>query len=88
MTVIRVPYTSDPERRRALFDRAAALLTRHGTFEGTPESGVFRGSTSIGGYAGSYRVLDGTGELEIELTKKPWLISTHLVEKEVRKFLA
>ena len=88
MGVFRVPYPEDPEARRALFQRAIEKLTRHGSYDGTPERGTFRGSTPIGSFAGSYRALDGAGELEIELTKKPWLITTHMVEHEVRKLLA
>lgn len=88
MAVFRVPYPDDPERRRDLFHRVAAILARHGSYEGTPERGTFQGSTPIGRFAGSYRAIDGAGELEIALTKKPLLLTTHLVEKEVRKFLS
>jgi hypothetical protein len=88
MAVFRVPYPDDPERRRALFDQVAAVVVRHGTYEGTPEQGKFEGSTPIGGFAGSYRFLASSGELEVELTKKPWFVSTHMVEHEVRKYLA
>ncbi len=88
MAVFRVPYPEDPERRRDLFHKVAALLSRHGSYEGTPEKGTFQGSTPIGRFAGSYRSIEGTAELEIELTKKPLLVSAHLLEKEVRKFLS
>ncbi len=88
MALIRVPFPKEYERRQALFDRAAAALGRHGSYEGTPEQGTFRGHTPIGGFAGSYRVLDDSGELEIALSRKPWLVPTHLVEHEIRKFVA
>ena len=88
MAVFRVPYPEDPERRQALFHRAATALGRHGRYEGTPEKGHFEGTTPLGKFAGSYRAVEGSPELEIELTKKPWLVSTHLVEREVRKMLA
>jgi hypothetical protein len=87
MAVFRVPYPDEPERREALFRRVTGMLERHGRYEGTPTRGTFEGSTPIGSFAGSYRVVDGAGELEIELTKKPWLVSAHRVESEVRKFL-
>ena len=35
--------------------RPLAQLARFGTCEGTPDAGTFRGSTPIGGFAGSYR---------------------------------
>jgi hypothetical protein len=88
MAVFRVPYPVDPERRHALFHRAATALARHGRYHGTPERGSFEGTTPLGKFAGSYRVLDDSGELEIALTKKPWLVSTHMLEREVRKMLA
>ena len=87
MAVFRVPYPEEPERREALFRRAADLIVRHGRYEGTAARGTFEGSTPIGAFAGSYRALDGAGQLEIELLKKPWLVSVHRIEHEVRKFL-
>jgi hypothetical protein len=88
MATIRVPYPGDPERRQALFERAAAKLERHGQYEGTPDGGSFRGSTPIGHFAGHYRSPAGADFLEIELTHKPWLVPVSVFEHEVRKFLA
>ncbi len=87
MPTIRVPYPSDPDRRRALFDRAVARLSRYGAYEGTPDDGIFRGTTPIGGFAGSYRSEPGSDVLVIELSQKPWLVPTSLVEHEVRKYM-
>ncbi|WP_435011243.1 hypothetical protein P12x_002550 [Tundrisphaera lichenicola] len=87
MAKIRVPYPGDPEQRRALFERAAAHLSRHGTYEGTPDGGTFRGTTPIGSLAGTYQSPAGSDVLEITLTHKPWLVPASLVEYEVRKFL-
>ncbi len=56
-------------------------------YEGTPEQGHFEGTTPLGSFAGTYRVVEDSSELEIKLTKKPWLVSTHLLEREVRKML-
>jgi hypothetical protein len=86
MATFRVPYPGDPERRRAIFEAAVAKLGRYGTCEGTPEAGTFHGSTPIGGFTGSFRSVGGM--LEVEVTKKPFLVSTGLIESEVRKFLA
>ena len=67
--------------------RLQAKLGRHGTLQGTPEAGSFRGSTPIGHFAGHYRSPDGSGMLEIELTEKPWLISASWIEREACRFL-
>ncbi len=87
MATIRVPYPGDSEQRRALFERAASYLERHGQYEGTPDGGSFRGTTPIGSFAGHYRSEVGSDVLEIELTHKPWLVPVSVFEHEVRKFL-
>ena len=87
MATIRVPYPADPERRREVFERAAAALANHGRYEGNPDGGAFRGTTPIGALAGSYRSEPGSDVLEIELTEKPWLVPVSLIENEVRKFI-
>ena len=88
MSTIRVPYPADPETRRALFDRAARKLARFGTYDGDHDAGSFRGSTPIGDFAGSYRSEPGSDLLVIELSKKPWLVPTSLLEAEIRKQMA
>ena len=87
MATFRVPYPSDPAHRRSLFDRAASTLSRHGSYEGTPDEGTFRGDTPIGAFSGVYRSPAGAEFMEIELTQKPWLVPVSVVENEVRKFL-
>ncbi len=88
MALFRVPYPVDSAHRLALFTKATTLLAPHGTFEGTPEKGMFRGKTPIGSFAGSYKALDKTAELEIEITEKPWIVSHHMLEHEVRKLFS
>jgi len=88
MATIRVPYPGDIEQRRALFERAAAELQRHGEYEGNHNGGSFRGMTPIGRFAGHYRSPEGAEFLEIELIHKPWLVPLSVFEHEVRRFLA
>lgn len=88
MALIRVPYPADPDERVALFHRAAELLSRHGSYDGNHESGTFHGHTPVGSFAGRYRSPDGSGTLEIELTRKPFLVPMSVVEHQVRRFLA
>ena len=85
MATIRVPYPADPQGRREVFERVVARLTPFGTCEGTPDAGILSGSTPIGAFAGSYRSEPGSAVLEIEVTKKPWLVPTSLIEREVHK---
>ena len=88
MARFQVPYPTDPERRLALFEKAVAKLGRHGTCQGTPDGGTFRGSTPIGRFSGSYRSAAGSDVVEIEFTEKPWLVSLSMIEREVRRFLS
>jgi DNA-binding transcriptional regulator YbjK len=88
MAHIRVPYPKEPERRQALLDRALSLFGHYGTHEGTTEAGSFQASTPVGGVAGTYRSLEDSSELEVKLTKKPWVVPTSLIEHELRKFVA
>ncbi|WP_435022341.1 hypothetical protein TA3x_002266 [Tundrisphaera sp. TA3] len=88
MAMFRVPYPGDPEKRKALFEKAAAKLGRHGTYEGTPDGGTFQGTTPIGAVAGAYRSPAGADYLEIEIHKKPWVVPVALVENKVREFMA
>ena len=88
MATIRVPYPADPEQRRDLFERVVAWLTPHGECAGTPDEGTLSGSTPVGKFAGTYRSTPGSEVLEIEVTKKPWLVPASLIEREVRKQMA
>ena len=87
MTKFRVPYPREAERRRALFDKALAQLSRFGSCVGDTESGSFQGSTPIGGFAVSYHSPEGADEIEVVIHKKPWMISMAMVESEARKFI-
>lgn len=88
MSVFRVPYPEDPEDRHDLIQRVVAALGHLASYEGTIEEGSFHGTTPVGRIAGTYRAVEGSAELEIVLTKKPWIVSVHQVEHEVRKFLS
>lgn len=88
MASFRVPFPKDPTERETVFLRAAALLERHGSYQGTPEAGTFQGRTPVGRFAGSYRTCVQTGTLEITLTKKPVFVPTAFIERELRRLLA
>lgn len=85
MRLIRIPYPSEPEARSSLFARAAAMFSRHGTYEGTPEAGRFQSQSPLGRFAGTYRAVEDA--LEITLTHKPLLIPTSVIEHELRKLM-
>lgn len=88
MSVFRVPYPSDPERRRAFFEKARAMLADRGSCEGDQDSGTFRGSTPVGELIGRYRATPGADQIEIEITRKPCFLPAPLIESEARKFIA
>ena len=88
MAVFRIPYPADPARRQALQSRALAALARFGSATGTTESGTFRGKTPVGEFAGSYRADEATGELEVTVDKKPFLVPIAMIESEARKFVS
>ncbi|WP_422928752.1 hypothetical protein [Singulisphaera sp. PoT] len=81
----RVPYPVDPGRRKDLFSQAVSKVSSHGKLEGTPDRGTFEGKTIIGNFAGSYRAIDASAELEIQVTEKPWLVTNHMIEREFKK---
>ena len=88
MSKFRVPYPSDPERRQALFEKGVAALSRFGSCDGTPDIGVFRGSTPLGDFVGRYISEEGSSEIEVEILKKPFLVPMALVESEARRFVS
>ncbi len=87
MHAFRVPFPNDPEARHAMLGRLRELVGRFGALDGTTEAGTFRGSTPIGRFAGSYRSLDGSDEIEIVVHEKPFLVSSGRIESEARRIL-
>ncbi len=87
MAVIRVPYPSSPEERKALFARGLSQLAQHGTCDGDENAGSFRGSSPVGELAGRYHAPPGSNEIEIEFTRKPFLIPMALIESAARGFI-
>jgi len=88
MTVFRVPYPKESERRQVLFDRANQLLKRFGHCDGTTEAGTFQGNTPIGAFRGEYRLVEESAEMEVVVFKKPFLVPMSRIEHEARKFVS
>ena len=89
MTEIRVPFPVEPERRQAVFDRAADAWTRHGgSYLGGPDAGAFDGRTPVGRFRGSFEAPPGAPELVLRLDEKPWLIPSGVIAHFVRKALS
>lgn len=86
MSVFRVPYPGDPERRKAIFEKLLSKLGDKGAVEGDHDAGTFQGSSPIGDVVGSYRAEPGAEEVEVEIQKKPFLVPLALIETEARKF--
>ncbi len=87
MAKFRVPYPADPVRRKEVFDKGVAALGKFGKCEGTPDIGVFQGSTPLGDFAGRYISEEGSAEIEVEILKKPFLVPIAMIESEARKFV-
>jgi hypothetical protein len=88
MTVIRVPYPDESERRQAVFARATGLWVRHnGTYQGDTDTGTFDGRTPIGRFRGAYHAAPGTGEMELNFAEKPWLVPSTVIAHYIRKVL-
>jgi len=88
MASFRVPYPKEPERRKALFDKAVAKMGSYGTCEGTPDEGTFQAKTPIGQLAGSYRSEPGSEEVEFVIDKKPMLVPLAMIQSEAKKFVS
>ncbi len=87
MAVIRVPYPTDPEERKALFTRGLSKLAGQGTCDGDENSGTFHGSSPLGSLAGRYHAPHGSNEIEIEITRKPFLVPLSMIESAARGFI-
>jgi hypothetical protein len=87
MAVFRVPYPSDPRKRRALFERGLSKLAGLGSCEGDENSGQFCGSSPVGELKGIYHAPPGASEIEIEITKKPFYMPLSMIESAARGFL-
>lgn len=88
MSTFRVPFTNDPERRQALFNRVQSAVSGRGKIAGDRDSGEFRADTPLGSVEGSYRMIDESAEIEFTLHRKPVLVPSSLIESETRKFVA
>ncbi len=87
MATFRVPYPSEPERRKALFEKAIAKMGSFGSCSGSPDEGEFRAKTPIGELAGSYKSEPGSSEVEFTIAKKPFLVPLAMIESEAKKFV-
>lgn len=54
--------------------------------KGTVNLSGSKGTFSVSGVRGSFDYHQQTKELFIQITDKPWLVSTEYVESEIRKF--
>ena len=87
MHAFRVPFPTDPASRETKLHRLRSLIGGLGEIEGDHEAGTFHGSTPFGRFAGSYRSVEGTGEIEIVIDEKPFFVSHGRIESEARRFL-
>lgn len=87
MATFRVPYPAEPERRKALYEKAIAKMGRYGSCSGTPDEGSFQAKTPIGELSGTYRSEPGSSEVEFDISKKPFLVPLAVIESQARQFV-
>ncbi|WP_207493839.1 hypothetical protein [Aridibaculum aurantiacum] len=83
MCSFNISLSSSPS---VLIGRARQQIQRHGgTFNGDDTQGEIMIKSPMGTVAGSYHVIGN--ELQMRITKKPFLVSCSRIEKELRKVL-
>ena len=66
-------------------DTARQAIVKHGgTLDEKGDKGVFEINIGIGKIAGNYKITGA--EVEFNITNKPFIISCHRIEKEIRKY--
>ena len=66
-------------------DTARAAIIKHGgTLREKGDSGTFEIHIGIGKIAGNYAIVGE--EVEFNITHKPFIVSCHRIEKEIRKY--
>jgi len=63
----------------------AAIHSAKGTFEGDAKSGRFKIPVGIGDIEGQYTVAGSV--MNIEITKKPLLVSAGMIEKKIKSYI-
>lgn len=83
MTKISVNYSKPVDK---LLEKLKPLLNKGDSFIGDNNSGNFHIKSAIGNFKGNYNVKNAI--ITIELQKKPFLISSKIIENEIKKYLA
>jgi hypothetical protein len=80
MCQFSLPFSGEPQ---SLLQRAKqSIENMGGVFNGDDRQGNFSTKTPIGSIKGSYQMLEG--EIALNITKKPFLLSCNKIEKELR----
>ena len=80
MCQFSLPFSGEPQ---SLLQRAKqSIENMGGVFNGDDSQGNFSTKTPIGSIEGSYQMLEG--EIALNITKKPFLLSCNKIEKELR----
>ncbi len=71
----------------ALLKKVKSLASsNNGELKGDNENGTFDIKSPIGNFQGTY--LFKNNKISIDIKKKPFLVSTKLIEQEVKKYLS
>ncbi len=76
---------SYPGDKSELLNKIKNTVGDKGSLNGNEQQGSFKGDTPVGGFEGSYTI-EGDN-ININITKKPFLVSTGMIKDEFEKAL-
>lgn len=74
-----------PGDKSQLLNKIRNTIGNKGTLTGNEQQGSFEGDTPVGSFEGSYTI-EGDS-ININITKKPFLVSTSMIKDEFEKAL-
>jgi hypothetical protein len=74
-----------PGDKSQLLNKIKSTVGDKGKVSGNEQQGNFEGDTPVGGFEGSYTI-EGDN-ININITKKPFLVSTSMIKDEFEKAL-
>lgn len=83
-TKFSLPLNQDVDK--ALEHIRSSIIDAGGKFSGNADKGSFSGKTALGNITGNYKI-NGT-EINIEITKKPMMLSKITIKSKIAEYLS